>query len=496
MTGYAQQDNNPLFRDDPYLMDNLCKSLLCIPIFLQGDLKGVLYMTNDLYNDCFNPERVLLLKLLASQLATSIQYNKHFTKEMQTMAQMHKMEQQAEIQKKRMEDQVMYRKNQEEFIDRVCHEIRNPIQGIIGNCQALKDIITSLQVNPVHSTAMQSCIQSIEECGMYQKVVTDDVLTLSKLELNKVTLNLSHTNIHNMVNTIYRMNVVEAERKGIVLDCSFINVPKNSSVLIDGNRVSMVIVNFVTNAIKFTSNGKVSIICSIKSSSTGPEKLEFIVKDTGIGMTASEMKRLFNRFSQATQRISAEYGGSGLGLFISKAIADLMNGSITVNSDKGIGTEFKFEFEVKSLNEGTDVCEDKVQAVEPKWRRSTAHDQPIQVLVAEDNKINQRVIERMLKGCKVVMANDGAEAVNYFQTRGPFDLVLMDIAMPNLDGYQATKAIRKIEGEKGQQHTLIVGLSGNVRQEYHDLGRESGMDLFYNKPIMPSQVKSLIEMLV
>ncbi|KAL0482001.1 autoinducer 2 sensor kinase/phosphatase LuxQ [Acrasis kona] len=462
---------------DAYVKTHQCKSILCMPILHQDDIRGCLYMNNDLMTDCFKTENIKVLNILTSQL-----YGRYFESRMKGMEKL------AFAQKKRAEQEKAYRRKHEEFIDRICHEIRNPIQGIVGNCETIKDIMSSIKgVDPDNEKNLLECVENIVICGQYQRVVTDDVLTLSKLEMNKIVLDQIPVHILMVIKNAFSMNKSEGARKRINFVCEFNNIDEDTVVVMDGNRLTTVLINLLTNAIKFTSSGSVSLISTLHPDN----QLEIVVRDTGCGMTPSEMNTLFNRFSQATQRIYSEYGGSGLGLFISKAIIDLMGGSIRVRSEKGVGTEFKILVKVTMASSEQQSSLQHPKVTQPARR---VIENP-KVLVVEDNKINQRVITRMLGklSCQCTVADNGLEAVNMYKVKGPFDLVVMDISMPLMDGYEATREIRKFENEKTGERAYITGLSGNVRDEHRDAGIESGMDDFMCKPIGQKEVEALIK---
>ncbi|KAL0487605.1 hypothetical protein AKO1_000266 [Acrasis kona] len=408
---------------------------------------------------------------------------------------MESMNQLAEVQKKRAQEEEANRRKQEEFIDRVCHEIRNPIQGIMGNCEvcinALAEMADKKSFKQEHIDMLRSSIDTIIVCGQYQRVVTDDVLMLSKLELGKVSLDSQPTNITLLVNNIAAMYAMDMQNKNIEWRCDLDDV-KDSIIVIDGFRITTILINLMTNAIKFTNQGSITLKCTLKEMDDHC-MLKCSIKDTGRGMSEDEMKHIFNRFMQASQRIYSEYGGSGLGLFITKATVDLMGGTITVNSGEEGGTEFVFTARCKLA---TDRQKQLVQAVAQVDKSShQVRNDKVRVLVTEDNKINQRVIVRLLEKCKCtcVTADDGLQAVEKFVDEGPFHMVIMDVVMPRMDGYESTRKMREIEKSRGDgNRVLIVGLSGNTRQEYHNKGIESGMDLFKNKPITSMDLFDLV----
>ncbi|KAL0478910.1 hypothetical protein AKO1_007814 [Acrasis kona] len=459
---------------DPYVKKHLCKSILCMPILHQNDLRGCLYMNNDLMTDCFKPDNVKVLSILTSQL-----YGKYFESRMKGMEQL------AQVQKKKAEQEEAHRLKQEEFIDRICHEIRNPIQGIVGNCEAMKDVIATISNHPNQVKQLLNSVNCIMICGQYQRVVTDDVLTLSKLELNKIVLDQVPVRISHIISNAIDMNRSESMRKKIDLKCEFNRIQEDTIVVMDGNRLTTVLMNLLTNAIKFTNQGEVCLTCTLHVDNN----LEITIRDTGCGMEQSEMITLFNRFSQATQRIYSEYGGSGLGLFISKAIIDLMGGTISVTSDKGVGTEFKILVKVTMASFEQQQSIQNVK-VEMPVRRVI---DKLKVLVVEDNKINQRVVVRMLEkcACECKVADNGLQGLNIYK-EGSFDLVVMDVSMPLMDGYTSSREIRKWEALQKKEKVYIVGLSGNVRDEHREAGLDSGMDDFMSKPIGQKEIDALV----
>ncbi|KAL0480198.1 hypothetical protein AKO1_007197 [Acrasis kona] len=467
---------DPFVKDDPFFALNKCKSVLCMPVIYKNQLQGVLYLSNHLISNCFDKSIQVILAVLVSQLACNLDHDKLVHQQMAQAAQ---------YQKAMAQEQDNNRRKQEELIDRICHEIRNPVQGILGNCQLLQTIM--LNLNHPDAQEMKSCVDSIAKCGRYQKMVTDDMLTMSKLESNKVELNPAPLLLCEVIDNVTTMNKIECERKGLTLTCSLSDDYYKTVVSIDGGRFTTVLMNLVTNAIKFTAKGHITIT---GSSEKVDNEISFViqVRDTGCGITLDEQVNLFNKFHQTTEKVYSEYGGSGLGLFISKMIVELMGGNITVQSEKNVGSVFLvsfqcsvYQFLMAEETHALDTC--------------VSVNKKIKVLIAEDNKINQRVVCRMMQlcGCDTSVAGNGEEAVEIFLQEGPFDMILMDVSMPVIDGYQCTEKIRQIEQANGVlQRTRIIGLSGNMSDEYHSMGKKSGMDQMKNKPISLDEIKKLI----
>ncbi|KAL0489068.1 hybrid signal transduction histidine kinase dhkK [Acrasis kona] len=427
------------------------------------------------------------------------------------------------MQRKRAEDEQAYRRKQEEFIDRICHEIRNPIQGIVGNCDIMSEALTNvmnmmMNADNQNLIMIKNCIDAIRTCGEYQRVVTDDVLMLSKLELGKIQLNQAPMSPAQAIHKVASMFEAQASTKKLSLQKDLTRMPDDVVVICDSGHVIMVMINLITNAIKFTSRGGVILCVSMNELFATPNQeysheLVFSVRDTGRGMDGAELAVIFDRFSQATQRIYSEYGGSGLGLFICRMVVGLMGGKITVDSKKDVGSTFTFTVKcnmvsaqerLKFLSEQAAASAAATAAIPMSNASNNAVstintaaplEGTLRVLVVEDNRINQMVVVRMLKkcGCDCVTADDGVEAWEYFQNNGKFDLIVMDMAMPRMDGYECTRLIRALEKKENKDRTLVVGLSGNVRQEHHDMGKEVEMDKFINKPITQKDIASLIK---
>lgn len=398
----------------------------------------------------------------------------------------------AEYEHKRTEEVEAYRKRQEQFIDTMCHELRNPLSGIFGNVNLLQHNLAVLekligieaikleemrQAISDHITQEKESLRAIDTCARHQKSIADDVLNLSKLEAGQVTLNPIDFNPKDVVKDVVDMLDAEIKRKGVEV---YVKTP-HSDMTVNGDRhrLSQVLLNLASNAIKFTpEGGKVTISLQPEKATESEVTLKFIVKDTGIGMTETEKARIFNRFEQATHATYAEYGGSGLGLVISKHLVGLMRGEIDVESEKGVGTKFTFTIKCKPVAvpvKAPPLPVSLFAGPAPRIRR--------RVLIVEDNVINQKILKRNLEqaGHICEVANNGKEAYEMVE-KTPYDIVLMDVEMPVMDGLEATKLIRQREREQKKTPTPIVGLSGNAREEYIATAKGAGMNDYLTKP--------------
>ncbi|MCE3239075.1 MAG: multisensor hybrid histidine kinase [Gammaproteobacteria bacterium] len=398
----------------------------------------------------------------------------------------------------------VYRKCQEQFIDTMCHELRNPLNGVLGNVALLEDNTMQLQKliettepeqisSPLREKSLEflgkekESIQTIKMCAEYQKVITDDVLSLSKLEAGKVELSLVDFDPKKVIKETVAMLNSEISRKNLQLYLKLIY--KDIAVNGDPDRLKQILLNLLTNAIKFTPPGG-EIAISLKSSMVTESHtvLIFTVKDTGIGMTEEEKSRIFERFSQANTATHQQYGGSGLGLSISRSLIVLMGGNIHVKSEPGKGTKFTFTIQcpLLSLQKAPPPSLSVFAAPSGEILPPIASAIPSAnrlILIVEDNLINQKILKHILEqaGHHCEIANNGKESLLVLGAT-PFDIVFMDIEMPLMSGLEATRIIRRTEQEQGKSPIPIIGLSGYSRQEQREEAKNSGMNDYLTKP--------------
>jgi CheY-like chemotaxis protein/anti-sigma regulatory factor (Ser/Thr protein kinase) len=271
-----------------------------------------------------------------------------------------------------------------------------------------------------------------------------------------------------------------------------LNLPEDDChVLGDIARLNQVIINLLSNAIKFTHQGNITINLSLIPITDTQTELTIAVTDTGIGMTPEEVSKLFNRFSQASAGTALKYGGSGLGLYISKKIVELMGGDIKVKSEKGVGTTFSFticcgtapKVQPANLNQQAEVkIPEQILPIKKQF-----------ILIADDNAINRKILSNYLKqmGHTFQEADDGLEAVNKCKDCS-FDIILMDIEMPIMNGLEATSQIRQYEQQSNQRPAVIIGLSGNARQQHIQTALESGMNDYITKPFHKIDIERML----
>lgn len=483
------------------------------------------------------------------------------------------------------------RRQQNEFIDITSHEMRNPLSAIL---QCADDISTALVECSKKGTSpsqdvVESCLESaqtISLCVQHQKSIVDDILTISKLDSNLLLITPVASQPEQILSRALKMFDSELQAKDIEAQLEVHpSYFKHAIgwVVLDPSRVLQILINLLTNAIKFTAPSKIRRLTVAVGASIEPPILDHIqgfrfaplgsvktdfpmmaedwgngdsvfirfkVQDTGCGLTAEEKQILFQRFKQASPRTHAQYGGSGLGLFISKRLAELHGGQIGVASQAGRGSIFSFYVQARKCPPPSETLIDRILPIERHLSGDVSLQQQLApqrqdlasvggqgaslvalkarqafdphkttVLVVEDNLINQRVLANQLKkaGCKVNLANDGLEALAFLRsthfckgaasggdgdsdtagTGAPLDVILMDLEMPNMDGLTCVKEIRKMEASgEVVGHVPVIAVTANVRDQQVATARASGMDDVLSKPFRIPDLLKKVETLL
>ncbi len=359
------------------------------------------------------------------------------------------------------------------FLANMSHEIRTPMNAILG--------MAHLLANQANSAEQLDKINKITTSGKHLLSLINDILDLSKIEAERLTLEEIPINIAAIVDQAGSMIAERLRSKALVLDIDTAPELVGLSLLGDPLRIGQILINFLGNAVKFTEAGTITLAANIVQQDEDAVVVHFQVSDTGIGMTEEQQARLFQAFEQGQHSISRHYGGTGLGLAISRRLATMMGGEVGVTSQIGLGSQFWFTVKLKRNLKQIEL----VNLPNPAGFHSDA-----KILLVEDNEINQEVAKQMLEsvGLQVTVAQQGAEAIEKAK-KTTYDLIFMDMQMPVMDGLEATKHIRTLPG---YQYTPIIAMTANAFVEDRQQCFDVGMNAFLTKPVEPMLLFSVL----
>jgi len=360
------------------------------------------------------------------------------------------------------------------FLANISHEIRTPLNAILG----ISQLMTLAETNP--NSAQLANLQDIQNSGELLLSIINDVLDLSKIEAGNLQIESKSFDLLKLINSTLNLVKAANTKDTVKLTSSFAsNLPR--WVLGDETRIKQILLNFLSNAMKFTENGVVDFSVELDPSQINPlsHKLLFSIRDSGIGMSSEQIARLFKPFSQADSSITRRFGGTGLGLAISKRLCEMMSGQIQVESELGKGSCFKMLIALQ-------ISEMKTEPLDPT--SLLANHSRLRCLVVEDNLINQKIAVGMLKkfGISASIADNGLIAVENCKNQ-IYDVIFMDLQMPFMGGLEATQKIRT---ETLCKNAWIIALTANAFDEDKKICLESGMNAFVSKPIRMQELQT------
>lgn len=513
-----------VLNDDRFFNTLSSKSVISLPILRGKGLLGVLYLEGQ--PNSFTDRNVGVIQLFCNQVSISI-FNALLFKKIQKVsaANVSMIESQklalakardAELKAKVAEAEAMRSVREKEeaakaksmFLANVSHELRTPLNGVIGMSELLKGTILNSE--------QEGYTDSIKVCADTLLTVINDILDFSKLEAGKLSLFSVPMNLKGTITEVVRALSLTNAKKGLQT-IEDLDLDEELLVMGDPVRIHQIFMNLLSNSYKFTAEGSVTIRARTEFEDIKTLKVTCSIVDTGIGVTQEQVSRLFKPFSQADDSTQRSYGGSGLGLSICKALISVLNGKIWLESQLGVGTTVAFTLTFAKAQEAIEANETQRPVSEPDPMATWSSDadgtksllathidlskiprDQIRICIAEDNPINQKIAVSFVSklGFKSEAFSDGLQAVEALRSRSadrkPFHLVLMDVQMPVLDGYDATRLIRK-DGDPTVRSVLIIAMTASAIRGDREKCIDAGMNNYLAKPVRANVLKQMLE---